>query len=208
MKTVTDFRIKLERLKGQREQVEKNISLVKKNISAWKKDLSNNIKAKEIIKLVGLKTQQQISYNISEITTMALHAVLDNPYDLEIEFVERRDKTECDIWLTRDGVKTKPVYTGGGAKDVASFALRIASWTMQKPRSRSTLILDEPFKHLKGEKANRRMLDMIHQISEKLGIQIIMISDERVSREATIDATDLLIATSIKKGITQINIES
>ena len=75
------------------------------------------------------------------------------------------------------------------------------------PYDVGVLILDEPFKHLKGEQANRRMLDMVKQISEKLGIQIIMVSDERVSRAATVEATDLLIETSIKDGVTQINIE-
>ena len=68
--------------------------------------------------------------------------------------------------------------------------------------------MDEPFKHLKGEKANKRMLDMVSQISKKLGIQIIMVSDERVSREVTMEATDLLLKTSIENEITKVNIES
>jgi len=66
------------------------------------------------------------------------------------------------------------------------------------------LILDEPFKHLKGEEANRKMLGMVRQVSKKLNIQIIMVSDERVSREATVELTDKLFETSIKKGITNV----
>jgi hypothetical protein len=208
MKTLKQLRQSLEQKKGKKQQITKNISSTKADVIGWKKELKSQEQALEIIKQVGLKTQQQLSYNIAEITTMALHSVLRNPYDLELEFVSRRDKTECDIWLARDGNKYKPLFTGGGAKDVAAFALRVASWSMSSPKSRATLILDEPFKHLKGEKTNRRMLDMVHQISKKLGIQIIMVSDERVSREATLEATDLLIDTSMKKKVSQINLES
>jgi hypothetical protein len=49
------------------------------------------------------------------------------------------------------------------------------------------------------------MLEMVKQISKKLNIQIIMVSDERVSREATIAATDKLFETSIKNGVTKVS---
>lgn len=204
MKEVKDFRTKLERQKGQREQLQLNINKLELNIVSDNKSLRRHEKAKEVIRQVGLKTQQQLSYNISEITSLALNTVLDSPYDLELEFVERRNKTECDIYFVRDGVKIEPYSGGGGAVDIAAFALRIASWSMQYPRSRNVLILDEPFKHLKGEHTNRRMLEMVQQISKKLNIQIIMVSDERVSREATMEATDKLFEISIKKGKTKI----
>ena len=85
---------------------------------------------------------------------------------------------------------------------MAAFALRVASWSMQFPRTRDVLILDEPFKHLKGEEANRKVLEMVKEISSKLGLQIIMVSDERISRTATIEAADKVFETSIKKGVT------
>jgi DNA repair exonuclease SbcCD ATPase subunit len=151
-----------------------------------------------------LKTQQQLSYNISGIASMALETVFDTPYELHLEFVERRSKTECDIYFIRDKVKIDPFSGGGGAIDVASFALRIALWSMQQPKTRPTLILDEPFKHLKGEVTNRKVLEMVNKISKKLNIQIIMVSDERVSREITSEFTDKLFETSIVDGVTQI----
>lgn len=197
---VNELRMSLERRKGQQEQIERSIERL--SIDENKKSLRVHEKAKGVIQQVGLKTQQQLSYNISEITSMALDAVLDDPYELELEFVERRNKTECDIYFVRDGIRIDPFLGGGGAIDIAAFALRIASWSMQTPRSRGVLVLDEPFKHLKGEQANRKVLEMVKEISSKLGIQIIMVSDERVSREATIEATDKLFETSIKRGVT------
>lgn len=205
--TVKDARHRLEQMKGERDQIKKSITQAESRIKLAKVDLRKYEQSREVIRQVAIKTQEQLSYNVSEITTMALNAVLANPYDLILEFTERRNKTECDILFAREGITIAPYDGGGGAVDVASFALRVASWSMTKPRSRNVLILDEPFKHLKGEGANRRMLEMVKEVSDRLGIQIIMVSDERVSRGATIEATDLLIETSIKNGITKINIE-
>ncbi len=203
--TVTELRNGLEQQKGQRLQIEKDIKLINKSQKGLKRELRSHEKAREIIKQVAIKTQEKLSYNISEITSMAMEAVLKNPYKLELEFVERRNKTECDIHFTRDEIKMDPFEGGIGAVDIAAFALRAASWSMQRPKNRNVLLLDEPFKHLKKESANRRMLEMIKQVSNKLGIQILMVSDERVSREATIKLTDKLFETSIKKGVTQID---
>lgn len=199
------LRTRLERRKGQKQQIQQNIASLESRITENRKRIRELEKAREVIRQVGIKTQEQLSYNISEIASMALNSVLTDPYDLDLEFVERRNKTECDIHFTRHGNNIDPFSAGGGAVDVAAFALRVASWSMQNPRSRNVLILDEPFKHLKGEEANRKMLEMVKQVSKKLGIQIIMVSDERVSREATIEATDKLFETSTRKGVTKIS---
>lgn len=201
---VKDIRSTLEQRKGSLLEITSNIESTASKIKQLKKEERAHEKAREIIRTVALATQEQLSYNISEISSLALEAVLNNPYELELEFIERRGKTECDIWFVRDGTSIEPFEGGGGAVDIASFALRVASWSMQNPRTRNVLILDEPFKHLKGEQANRRMLEMVKEVSDRLGLQIIMVSDERISREATMEVTDKLFETTIKKGITKV----
>jgi DNA repair exonuclease SbcCD ATPase subunit len=201
MERLDKLNTKLSELKGSRNQVKKTLEEKIGAKRRFKRDISRHEKALEVIKIVGQKTQEQLSYNISEITSLAMESVMENPYELDIDFILKRGRTECDISFTRDDNKFKPTDTGGGAIDVAAFALRIASWSMATPRTRNTLILDEPFKLLKGEEANKRALEMVRQVSKKLGIQIIMVSDERVSREVTIDATDRLFEVSMKKGV-------
>lgn len=202
-KATQSLRAKLEQKKGQRDYLIRLIADTRGKIEDKEKDLDNHEKAREVIREVSLKTQKQLEYNISEITSTALSAVLDDPYELDVEFVQRRNKTECDLFFVRGGNKIDPTDGGGGAVDIASFALRVASWSIQNPRTRPVLILDEPFKHLKGEEANRKMLAMVREITEKLGLQVIMISDERVSREATIEATDRLFEARMKNGRTK-----
>jgi len=166
-----------------------------------RRSLRRHEQAREIIREVGLKTQQQLQFHISDITSLALDAVFPDPYELKAEFVERRNKTECDLYFVRDGNRVDPLTASGvGAVDVASFALRIASWSMARPHTRNTIILDEPFKHLKGGHANLRVLEMVREISRKMGVQIIMISDERISREDIIANADKVFEVSISKG--------
>lgn len=204
MKTET-LRRELEQLKGQKQQIQRSISKTRREIRESKRNLRQHEKAREVIREVGLKTQQQLQYHISDITSLALEAVFDNPYKLVAEFVQRRNKTECDLYFERDGTRIDPLSAAGvGAVDVAGFALRVASWSMQNPRSRAVLILDEPFKHLKGHDANMRVLDMIKEISDKLNLQIIMVSDERIDREDIIEKADKVFEIRLKKGISEV----
>jgi hypothetical protein len=199
------LRNNLERKKGQKIKVEQNISTLRREIAMKKQDLQKHEKAREIIRIVGRSTQEQLSFHISDITSLALEAIFDDPYKLQIEFVPRRNKTECDLFFIRNGNKVDPLKASGvGAVDVAAFALRIAAWSMQIPHSRNVMLLDEPFKYLKGVKANLRLLDMINEISKRLKLQTIMVSDERIDKEDIYEKADRVFEVSIKKGISQV----
>lgn len=183
-----------------------NLNSLKEELKDSKRSLHRHEQAREIIREVGLKTQQQLQFHISDITSLALDAVFTDPYKLKVEFIQRRNKTECDLIFVRDDMEINPMEESGlGAVDVASFALRIALWSMERPRTNNSILLDEPFKHLKGAEANQRVLDMINEISKKLNIQIIMVSDERIPREDIIAAADRVFEVSIKNRVSQIN---
>jgi len=195
------IRQRLEQQKGQKIQIEQSITQLKESLTDIKRNIRRHEQAREIVRAVGIETQRQLQFHISDITSLALDAVFPDPYELKVEFVERRNKTECDLKFVRDDMEVDPLTaSGGGAIDVAAFALRIASWSMQRPRTRSTIILDEPFKHLKGAEANLKVLHMISEISRKIGVQIIMISDERIPREDIIENADRVFEVTIRNG--------
>lgn len=130
-----------------------------------------------------------------------MEAIFDDPYELKAKFVERRGKTECDLLFVRDEQEVDPLSaTGGGAVDVAAFALRVASWSMQHPHSRPTIILDEPMRFLSVDYQEKASL-MIKEISEKLGIQFIIITHESTLTEHA----DKSFRTRIINGVTKIN---
>jgi len=203
---IQQARNKLEQKKGRKSQLEKNLQQAEKNITHYKKQVKSHGEAREVLNQLSMYIQERLQYNISNLTTLAIEAVLDDPYKLVVEFVRRRNKTECDIYFDYHGNRVEVKYGGGGAMDIAALALRIASWSMQRPRSRNTLILDEPFKHVKGAQANKNTLKMIKQISSQpeIGAQIIMVADERVSREQIIEVADRLFEFSLEDGVTQV----
>lgn len=200
MNRIQTLRNRLEQQKGQRAQIEHSIQDLTDEVRDHRRSLRRHEQAREVIREVGLKTQQQLQYHISDITSLALEAVFDDPYELVAEFVQRRNKTECDLYFQRDGSKVDPLSaSGGGAVDVAAFALRVASWSMQHPRSRNVLIMDEPLRFLSTDHQEKAST-MIKEISKRLGIQFIIITHE------TILATyaDKTFQTKIRKGITTV----
>jgi hypothetical protein len=200
MTTISVLRQKLEQAKGQKIQLEKLLDGSKKDLLGNKKSLKQHEEAREIIREVGLKTQQQLSIHIGNISSLALDAVFEDPYELKVDFVQRRNKTECDLTFVRDGNEVKPIDAAGvGAIDIASFALRVASWSMAQPHSRNVLILDEPFKHLRGDYENQQVLKMLKIMSEKLHLQIIMIGDVKVPKEYILENADRVFECSIKR---------
>jgi len=176
MQEITQLRNRLEQQKGSAMQIQSSLDNLKKELRNKKHILRQHEQAREIIREVGLKTQEQLSFHISDITSLALEAVFPEPYKLEVEFIQRRNKTECDLYFVRDGMRVDPLTASGvGAVDVAAFALRIASWSMNTPHSRNIIILDEPFRFL-SENYQEQAGDMLKEISDKLGIQFLIIS--------------------------------
>ncbi len=195
-----DIRNALEQQKGQRTQLENTITKTKESVKESGRDLRRHEEAREVIREVGIATQRQLQYHISDITSLALEAVFNDPYELIAEFVQRRNKTECDLYFSRDGNRVDPLSaSGGGAVDVAAFALRIASWSMEHPKSRNTIILDEPLRFLSADHQEKASV-MIKEISQKLGIQFIIITHEPILASYA----DKVFETKIRKGITQV----
>jgi DNA repair exonuclease SbcCD ATPase subunit len=184
MSKVTELRQTIEQKKGQLHKLQQLVATTNKKLILQQRRLRHHEQAREVIREVGLLTQRQLQSQISELTSLALESVFDNPYQLVVEFVERRNKTECDLYFERDGNNVDPLSsTGGGVVDVAAFALRVASWAMKRDRARNVMLLDEPFSRLKGREANLKALQMVHQISNDLQLQVIMVSDERVEKD-------------------------
>lgn len=190
----------IEQQKGKQSLTLKTIDSLKSELVQKKRTLRQHEQALILIKEAGLKTQQQLQYHISDITSLALDAVFDEPYKLVAEFLERRNKTECDLFFVRENERIDPLSaSGGGAVDVAAFALRIASWSMQKPKSRNVIILDEPLKYL-SENYQEKGSAMIKEISQRLGIQFIIVTHE----QTLASYADKVFEVSIKKGVSQV----
>ena len=202
MSDIQLLRTKLERQKGSRDTVVNSLATNQTELESARVSLHRHEEAREIIRKIGMETQNSLSFHINDIVSLALDSVFDNPYQFAVDFVNRRNKTECDLYFVRDGNRIDPLTASGvGAVDVASFALRIASWSMARPRTDNVIILDEPFRFL-SENYQERASNMLREVSQKLGIQLIIVTHETVLTTSA----DRIFEVSIKKGISQIKV--
>jgi len=199
---IQNLRHKLEQMKGEQSQIQREISQAKSTIRIAKIQQSRHERALEIVKEVGLKTQKALEYRLSEQVSLAEAAIFDDPYELVINFQLKRGKTEAEFYFKRRGLMISPTgnFVGHGAREVGGLGTRISYLTMRRDKKvRPVLILDEPFARLKGEVANRRALLLLNEISKELKYQIIMVSDERIPRDEIIENSNkTFIVTQVK----------
>jgi chromosome segregation ATPase len=201
---IKGLRRRLDRLSGEKDAAEKRLQRAQEAVVAHKAELEACMQAQDILQVVARQTQEEFRFYVSEIVSLALHAT-DFGYEFDIEFVLRRNKTEADIRFIshHTGSATFPIdSSGGGAIDVASFALRLALWSLAPNRTRPVIVLDEPFRFLDRERQGRAA-EMLKELSNKLGIQIIMVSHS----ERFIDSADRAFKITKKSGITRVERE-
>lgn len=178
----------LNSINNANEQLIKDRAKEEVKIKEWQKEQDKLKSLKEhglILKKIQVlfqkaaeATQKQLEIHISGLVSTALAAVWDDPYEFVMEFVQRRGKTEADLWLVKDNLKLKPLAeSGGGVADVVSLALRMAFWSLKKD-TRPFLIFDEPLKFVNDMSRNlhKKAALMLKMLSEKLNLQILMIS--------------------------------
>lgn len=195
-----EIRTTIEQSKGKRQEIEHRHRDLLEKVKTTEREINFSEKAQAIIQKVAKETQSQLEFHISDIVTMALDTIFTEPYKFRVGFVLKRNKTECELSFERGGELIDPLSaSGGGVIDVASFALRIALWTLQAPKSRNTIILDEPFKFLSKDLLPRAS-ELLKELSKKLNLQFIIVTHlDELTEEA-----DKIFKVFIKKGVSKI----
>lgn len=197
---IQSLRAKLEREKGKVEQLKIDIKKKSRELRFAKRSLNLNEKAQLVIQEVTKITQDKLKYHLSDICSLAMASIFPDPYEIEIDFVSKRGKVETDIWFTKDGNRIHPFSsTGGGAVDIAALSLRLSCWTLQNPKTRPILILDEPL-HFVSKSYILKATKLIKQLSDNLNIQMIIVSHN----ENIIENADNIIKVGMQNGVSDI----
>lgn len=148
----------------------------RKSVSAFETRKNNLDELQVIVQEAAKRTQDKIKDRFETIVQSCLDVVFPNTYDFHFDFVPRRGKIECDIYLTDNkDTRLDPMNSnGGGVVDVISISLRVACLTMSGKDK--VLLLDEPFSHLRGE-ARMKLGEVLNCLSNKMDLQIIMVGD-------------------------------
>jgi predicted ATPase len=158
---------------AERNAIQKEIDRKENELEKCISERSAAENARIILQTAAKKTQKNLEQHLSEIVTNAFQYVFDDPYTFSPDFVERRNKTECDLWFTKGNKKKlRPRFAaGGGVIDIASFALRLAYWRLEK--SAPIFILDEPFKML-SKKHIPKAVALLNTLAEEFDLQMII----------------------------------
>jgi len=165
-----------ERIAGDLRSTRKMLRAEKQSWSEAKEELAAWDEVRGIVLGIAQKMQQEAHSQISSVVTRCLCAVFEDPYEFRILFEQKRGKTEARLVFVRNGEEIDPMTAaGGGVIDVTSFALRLACLLMASPRPRRLIVLDEPFRFI-STKYRPRIRELLLQLSEELGVQIILVT--------------------------------
>jgi len=199
-KSIQQLLNKLIKMRGEEDLLRKQLKDTKIDEKKILSEISNIEKAKIIAQEVSKATQDKVTYHINGLVTSGLEAVFPDPYTFNLKFVTRRNKTEADLVFIKNGNETTDILNsgGGGVADITSYLLSIAVFSVNP--SRPILVRDENFKFLHSVAFQKKASIMIKKISEKFGIQMVLISDQ----PALYSCADKVIMTKINKGVSSI----
>lgn len=197
MSDIQALRTKLNRLEGERDRTASELRREQSNLDSTREQIKDLRDASEVAQAVAKATQDELVYRVTELVSLALEAVFPDPYEFHLDFELKRGRSEARLSLSKgEGEKVDAIdATGGGVVDVAAFALRVALWSLRRPRTRAVLILDEPFRFV-SRNLQPRVGELLSEVSGRLGLQIIMVTHE----EALIDSADKVFELGKENG--------
>lgn len=197
MNSIQFYSDKINKLSTRKTIYEEKISSLKKSIKSFDKKIDTLEKAQVFIQKVAQDTQSQLKFQITEIVQLALDACWPDEKKFSLEFEIKRNRTEAALkFIDNENLVDPTEEDGGGVVDVASFSLRLATWSLGK--TAPVILFDEPFKMLSNDLAEK-ISDIMREISDKLGLQIIFVSHNI----GVIDCADKVFEVTKSKGISE-----
>lgn len=201
--TITELKTTISQRRGKLDYLQQEHIRVNTLLVAARENKDCAEEARQIIQHVASETQRQLEYHVSELVTLALSAVFPDPYKLRLKFELKRGQSEAHLCFERDGMVLEDPTTesGGGVVDVAAFALRASLWSLAHPRSRATIVLDEPLRFLSRD-LQLKASAMIKELSDKLKLQFIVVTHE----PNLLQAADRVFEVEMKNGVSTVTV--
>jgi len=165
-----------ERLKVKRDLL--NTQRIKK-VMRLRREIRRReiwIKARYILIEAVRKTQVNFKSNLEKLVTLAIQSTINRRYKFKLLFKEKRNQLEC-IPIIKDGSN---IYDdlendfGGSVLDIIATAFRIVFRSMEEPKTRPIIIMDEPVKNIGSYVV--KFGEMIKELSRELGLQFIIVT--------------------------------
>lgn len=174
MISVAELQKKVTAGRARSDVLTLNISNKRNSVKELGVTLDNQKKACALLQDVASKTQDQLKQAV-ESTVQGCIDLLFPGYEFKVNFVPKRGKVDAEFRICKDGAELDPIASsGGGVVDTVAFALRAGC--LRLANKRPLFLLDEPFKHLRGE-PRRELGRVLSTIVDTMGVQVLMVSD-------------------------------
>jgi len=196
---LSEIKDKYNQAIGQRDNIKNNLSIELAKLKSLD-ELEKNIDlAAVILQETATEMQESLRWHISDIVQTAIDAVFPDMYEFKIDFIIKNNRTNCDIYLEKDGKKIDPMNSsGGGLIDIVSLALRMSAWSLGK--TDNLIIMDEPLKFL-SEDLKPLAGEIIQTLSKKLNLQLIIVTHDKF----LIDVADKVFKVKLKNNISYVS---
>ena len=175
---MNDIYDRYDRLVATKAAALKLLKTSKRRVKALRREHRHHEKARIVITELAKATQDEAKERIEKLVSLAIQSVFDDrDFSFMMKFERKNNRVYATPLVMEYGEEYDPKEDmGGGIIDIISLALKIVLWHMQDPRKRNVLILDEPFRFT--GKLITKAGYMLKFISDKLDLQIIMVSHE------------------------------
>lgn len=193
------------RIEGRHDELARQLADVRKSGEAAELRALTLADALNILRAYSELQEKVVRERLESIVTAGLRAVFgDEQMAFRLRFeLARGQMTAVPIISTGSGdmvVETEATDArGGGVLDVAAFLIRCVMLVLYRPALSRVLVLDETFKHLSRNHLPRAA-ELVQRMSEKLGIQIILVSH----KDEFAEVAERVFDVSIREGITSI----
>jgi len=195
-----EYRERTTRAEGQRAVYTQQLGEYQETADALALEAGFLESAQAFIQAVAKETQEQLRFRISDIVQLALDTCFPDEYTFTVDFDIKRGRTEATLKFMKAGKIVDPMKaSGGGVVDLASFALRVASWTLGK--TRNTIILDEPFRFVSLD-LRPRAAAIVRELAEKLKVQFIIVTHD----PTIVDVAHRIFEVSQKGGVSRVKV--
>lgn len=170
---VRDLQTRIRMLENAVEQTRRELEEAKQDVQVARD-------VQSVLQALAKTVQDRIHGRISEVVSLCLSSVFDDPYTFRIVFEQKRGRTEASLLFEREGILVDPMTaSGGGVVDVAAFALRAVTLALCRPPVHRILVLDEPFRFVSKE-YQPQVRTMLEEMCKRLDLQIVQVTHNPV----------------------------
>lgn len=175
---MSDLEDRYNILKGKKLALQTSLQNKTNQVNTLESDAEIITKSRWVFTEVSRITQTQFKRKVETLVSLLLRSVFpERKLDFVLNFELKRSKFEVRILIKEDDQEFTPDSDmGGSVVDLISFGLRIVLWSLEKPRTRSLFVMDEPFKNLGEGMFLERAGRMVKELSDSMKLQIFIVS--------------------------------